>query len=74
MNVTFTLRKTKRSRWEIVAEIEEAGTVRIWRSEQQPAKREFESVVYAAMAGMSAMANIVGLKMEIKAVWPEVEK
>jgi hypothetical protein len=64
VNVTFTLGKTKRSHWEIIAEIEEAGAVRIWRGEQQPTKRDFDLIVRAAMAGMAAMANIVGVNME----------
>jgi hypothetical protein len=57
--------KRRRSDWEIVAEIEETGAVQIWRSRSQPTVREFRIAVFAAAAGMSAMAGIAGLRMEI---------
>lgn len=64
MRVDFRVKK-RRGGWEIVAEIEETGAVQIWRSRNQPTVREFRLAVFAAAAGMSAMADVAGLKMEI---------
>lgn len=63
MRVDFKVNR-KSKYWEIVAEMEEADSVQLWRNYQQPTLHEFQLVVRAALAGMSAMASIVGLKME----------
>ena len=64
MKVDFRV-KRRRGGWEIVAEMEEANAIQIWRSRNQPTVREFRIAVFAAAAGMSAMAEIAGLRMEI---------
>ena len=64
MKVDFRV-KRKRGGWEVVAEMEEADAVQIWRSRNQPTVCEFRIAVFAAAAGMSAMADVAGLKMEI---------
>lgn len=65
MKVDFTV-KRKRTGWEIIAKMEEANSVQIWRSRTQPTVQEFRVAVFAAAAGMSAMAEIAGLRMEIE--------
>ena len=65
MRVDFKVNR-KSKYWEIVAEMEETDSVQIWRNHQQPTLLEFQLAVRAALAGMSAMASIVGLKMEME--------